>query len=158
MSIIAILLPVLMGIFFLAIFVGIIVSIVRSRRQMKQTQQMFDRVWNQHPSAGSVQSPFGDMMNNPFQTVNRVFESVAQQIEADDRAPQEQVMARVLSRRQAICGMHHASTSYYVTFELTNSDRMELHLPGHEYGLLMEGDEGCLTYQGSRFVHFERSR
>ncbi|MBQ9082839.1 MAG: DUF2500 domain-containing protein [Clostridia bacterium] len=111
---------------------------------------------------GGVQSPLtgtmGDMMRDPFQTVNRVFESVAQQIEADDCAPQEQAMVRVLSRRQAFHGTHRASTSYYVTFELENGDRMELHLPGREYGLLIEGDMGLLTWQGSRFVHFERTR
>lgn len=48
------------------------------------------------------------------------------------------------------------STSYYVTFEVESGDRMELHLSGSEYGLIVEGDKGLLTFQGTRFLNFER--
>ena len=48
------------------------------------------------------------------------------------------------------------STSYYATFEVESGDRMELHVPATEYGLLIEGDQGDLTFQGSRFLSFER--
>lgn len=48
------------------------------------------------------------------------------------------------------------STSYYVTFEVESGDRMELHLSGSEYGLIVEGDKGLLTFQGTRFLKFER--
>lgn len=56
-------------------------------------------------------------------------------------------------------GMHHASTSttYYVTFQVESGDRMELHVAGHEYGLLIEGDRGMLSFQGTRYLGFERS-
>jgi hypothetical protein len=165
MNIVQILLPVVMIVFILLFFVIAILSVVRSRRQMKQTQQIFNRIWNQTAPTmqhGTTDNPMADMLNNPFQAVNRVFESVAQQIEADNRAPQVQVMARVLSRRQSFhhssVGSHHAYSGYYVTFELDNGDRMELHLSGQEYGLLIEGDTGVLTYQGSRYVRFERNR
>lgn len=50
----------------------------------------------------------------------------------------------------------HTSTSYYVTFELGSGDRMELHVPGTEYGLLVEGDKGNLSFQGTRYLGFER--
>ena len=55
-------------------------------------------------------------------------------------------------------GMHHSSTStsYYVTFQVESGDRMELHVAGHEYGLLIEGDRGMLTFQGTRYLGFER--
>ena len=33
---------------------------------------------------------------------------------------------------------------------------MELQLQGHEYGLLIEGDKGKLTFQGTRYLGFER--
>lgn len=51
---------------------------------------------------------------------------------------------------------HHTSTSYYVTFQVESGDRMELHLSGQEYGLLIEGDRGNLTFQGTRYLGFER--
>ena len=51
---------------------------------------------------------------------------------------------------------HHTSTSYYVTFQVESGDRMELHVPGAQYGLIVEGDWGNLTFQGTRFLNFER--
>ena len=51
---------------------------------------------------------------------------------------------------------HHTSTSYYVTFQVESGDRMELRVDGMEYGLLVEGDEGKLTFQGTRYLGFER--
>ena len=55
-------------------------------------------------------------------------------------------------------GMHHTthSTTYYVTFQVDSGDRMELHVAGTEYGLLIEGDSGNLTFQGTRYLGFER--
>lgn len=49
-----------------------------------------------------------------------------------------------------------SSTSYYVTFELENGERMELSVKGPEYGMLAEGDIGTLSYQGTRYLGFER--
>nr|WP_294649407.1 DUF2500 domain-containing protein [uncultured Blautia sp.] len=49
-----------------------------------------------------------------------------------------------------------SSTSYYVTFELENGERMELSVKGPEYGMLAEGDTGALSYQGTRYLGFER--
>ena len=51
---------------------------------------------------------------------------------------------------------HHTSTSYYVTFQAESGDRMEFHVAGHEYGMLIEGDRGQLTFQGTRYLGFER--
>lgn len=51
---------------------------------------------------------------------------------------------------------HHTSTSYYVTFQVESGDRMELHVAGTEYGLLVEGDSGMLTFQGTRYLGFDR--
>ena len=52
---------------------------------------------------------------------------------------------------------YHTSTTYFVTFEVESGDRMELQLEGHEYGLLVEGDEGKLSFQGTRYLGFERT-
>lgn len=51
---------------------------------------------------------------------------------------------------------HHTSTTYYVTFQVDSGDRMELHMMGSEYGLLVEGDQGNLSFQGTRYLGFER--
>ena len=48
-------------------------------------------------------------------------------------------------------------TNYFVTFEVESGDRMELELDGCQYGLLVEGDKGRLTFQGTRFLGFERT-
>ena len=59
-----------------------------------------------------------------------------------------------------ISGAHgyHSSfhTWYYATFQLENGERMELMVRGTVYGQLAEGDHGKLTWQGTRFVDFER--
>ena len=56
-------------------------------------------------------------------------------------------------------GMHHTthSTTYYVTFQVDSGDRMELQVAGDEYGLLVEGDKGNVTFQGTRYLGFDRS-
>lgn len=55
--------------------------------------------------------------------------------------------------------MHHSSsTSYYATFEVESKDRIELGVDSREYGILAEGDTGRLTFQGTRYHGFERTR
>lgn len=51
---------------------------------------------------------------------------------------------------------HHTSTTYYVTFQVDSGDRMELYVTGYEYGMLVEGDKGMLSFQGTRYLGFER--
>ena len=54
-------------------------------------------------------------------------------------------------------GFHSTSTtSYYVTFQVESGDRMELSVTGREYGMLSEGDAGRLSFQGTRYLGFER--
>lgn len=50
----------------------------------------------------------------------------------------------------------HTSTTYYITFEVESGDRMELCVSGEQYGLLVEGDRGQLTFQGTRYLAFKR--
>jgi hypothetical protein len=56
--------------------------------------------------------------------------------------------------------MMHTSTStfYYVTFQFHSNDRQEFRVSGQQYGQLVEGDVGKLTFQGTRFLGFERQR
>lgn len=53
---------------------------------------------------------------------------------------------------------HSSHTYYYATFEVESGDRMEFGLSGHDYGMLAEGDEGRLTFQGTRYLGFQRVR
>ncbi|MBQ8148099.1 MAG: DUF2500 domain-containing protein [Lachnospiraceae bacterium] len=75
----------------------------------------------------------------------------------DDNSPKITVPATVVTKRSLV---RHASdmgsTRYFVTFELENRERMELSVSGNESGMLVEGDYGMLTFQGTRFVDFER--
>ncbi|WP_438434535.1 DUF2500 domain-containing protein [Gorillibacterium sp. sgz500922] len=48
------------------------------------------------------------------------------------------------------------STSYYVTYQIGSGERMEFAVRGNEYGMLAQGDEGELTYQGTRYHGFRR--
>ena len=84
----------------------------------------------------------------------------------NNHSPRLTVDATVVAKRADISRHHHNgvndhhhyhhSTSYYVTFQVESGDRMELHMAGHEYGLLIEGDKGKLTFQGTRFLNFQR--
>lgn len=55
-------------------------------------------------------------------------------------------------------GMHHrtSSTDYYVTFTVEGGERLVLEVNRHEYGYLVVNDKGKLTFQGTRYLGFER--
>ena len=48
-------------------------------------------------------------------------------------------------------------TTYFLTFQKRDGNRVELCVPGEDYGLAAEGDEGILVWQGSEFVVFKRT-
>ena len=81
----------------------------------------------------------------------------------NNHSPRLTVEAQILSKRTDIHrrsrSSHHGSrtsTTYFATFQFESGDRLELQLQGHEYGLLIEGDKGKLTFQGTRYLGFER--
>lgn len=53
-------------------------------------------------------------------------------------------------------GDSSANTNYYITFEFQDNTRKELHVQANYYGLITVGDQGELTYQGTRFKEFIR--
>ena len=85
----------------------------------------------------------------------------------NNHSPRLTVPATIVAKRTNVShhhhhggtGMHHTthSTTYYVTFQVESGDRMELHVAGHEFGMLIEGDRGNLTFQGTRYLGFERT-
>lgn len=84
----------------------------------------------------------------------------------NNHSPRLSVDARVIGKREEFSRRrhhndsmhHHTSTYYYVTFEVESGDRIEFAVMGSEYGMLIEGDAGKLTFQGTRYLGFERMR
>lgn len=91
------------------------------------------------------------------------FAKAAKQKQRDDRSPVLTVDAKIVAKRTDVKRIvngennvgRHIST-YYATFEFESGDRLELLIPSEEYGYLVEGDPGKLTFQGSRFILFDR--
>ena len=83
---------------------------------------------------------------------------------ANNNSPRLSVPASVVTKRTGTTshrssnGHRHHHTHYYATFQVESGDRMELSLTGEEYGMLAEGDTGTLTFQGTRYLGFERNR
>ena len=83
----------------------------------------------------------------------------------NNHSPRLTVDATIVAKRNHISRhhhgtdmhMHHTTSTYYVTFQVESGDRMELHVAGHEFGMLIEGDRGDLTFQGTRYLGFERT-
>ncbi|WP_316248660.1 DUF2500 domain-containing protein [Youxingia wuxianensis] len=96
----------------------------------------------------------------------------AKQWRRNNASPVLTVQAQVVTKRadtsyhthhhstsdNAAMNYHSSSTRYYVTFEVESGDRLEFEVPSSEYGMLVEGDRGGLTFQGTRYQGFERIR
>ena len=83
----------------------------------------------------------------------------------NNNSPRLTVPATVVAKRTSHSHHHtgnshmgHHHTHYHVTFEVESGDRMEFSVMGTEFGLLVEGDTGRLTFQGTRYLGFERER
>lgn len=87
----------------------------------------------------------------------------------NNQSPRLTVDAKVVSKREntthyqdnANYEVTHAvtmrtNTTYYVTFEVESGDHMEMCVDGQQYGMLAEGDSGKLTFQGTRYLGFDR--
>lgn len=92
----------------------------------------------------------------------------ANQWRRNNASPILTVDATVVTKRADVHSYHHAATAnsaamsdytntqYFVTFEVQSGDRMELNVSDAEYGMLAEQDQGRLTFQGTRYLGFER--
>ena len=87
----------------------------------------------------------------------------------NNNSPRLSVPAVIVSRRTSTSRTNHSTgdahgfytssdTTYFVTFEVESGDRMELQMSGREYGMLAEGDVGMLSFQGTRYLGFDRDR
>ena len=79
----------------------------------------------------------------------------AKQNHRNNNSPRVTSEATVVTKRTHVRG-DHAHTTYYATFQFESGDRLELMIPYDQFGYLVEGDRGKLTFQGTRFVSFER--
>ena len=89
----------------------------------------------------------------------------------NNHSPRLSVEAEIVSKRMDVSHHNHANavdmtgahgyhmtstTRYYVTFQVESGDRMEFSVTGSEYGMLAECDRGKLSFQGTRYLSFER--
>lgn len=82
----------------------------------------------------------------------------------NNQSPRLTVPATVVAKRTNVTHFQggnngaqcHTSTAYYATFQVESGDRMELQMNGQDYGMLVEGDRGRLTFQGTRYLDFQR--
>ena len=95
----------------------------------------------------------------------------ARQWNRNNHSPVLTVDAVVTAKRTDVHVHHHnnagmepvhnhttSSTTYYATFQVPSGDRMEFTVRSTEYGLLAEQDRGKLTFQGTRYLGFDRER
>ena len=80
---------------------------------------------------------------------------------SNNNSPRLSVDAKIVDKRMTTHhhhsnSHHHNTHSYHITFEVRSGDRMELRVPRDEFGLLVVGDEGVLSFQGTRYLGFER--
>ena len=81
--------------------------------------------------------------------------------------PRLTVLAKMVSKRVDISthmrndndnfSQIQSTSRYFVTFEVESGDRIEFHVDGNKYGMLVEEDKGNLTFQGTRYLGFERA-
>ena len=86
----------------------------------------------------------------------------------NNHSPRLTVPATVVTKRTQVGRRHHhhanghthssSYTHYYVTFQVESGDRMEFQVDGSEYGMLVEGDVGQVSFQGTRYLGFVESR
>lgn len=113
---------------------------------------------------------FGVLFSIMFLTVTVIFivsliRSIGQW-NKNNHSPRLTVPVTVVAKRMDVSHHHsgdgaathsYTDTDYFATFQVESGDRFELSLPGREYGLIVEGDRGRLSFQGTRFLGFERT-
>ncbi len=80
----------------------------------------------------------------------------AKQNHHNNNSPRLTSEATVVTKRTKVWG-DHSHTDYYATFQFESGDRLELEIPHNQFGYLVEGDKGKLSFQGTRYLGFERA-
>lgn len=82
--------------------------------------------------------------------------------EREGRKPVYNIQAEVKGKRTLIEADPDnpaiPKTRYFITFHKRDGNRVEMEVPGEDYGLAAEGDEGVLVYsKGDEFIVFKRT-
>ena len=64
--------------------------------------------------------------------------------------------ATIVDKRSKLLNTDHHVTEYYATFEFGDRTRLELKIPEQITGTITVGDQGVLSWQGTRFKGFAR--
>ena len=105
---------------------------------------------------GLFQILFLLMFGLVFGTVVATLVRKGKQNHRNSNAPRLTCDATVVAKRTKVWG-EHSHTVYYATFQFESGDRLELEIPHNRFGYLVEGDRGKLSFQGTRFLGFERN-
>lgn len=103
-----------------------------------------------------------------FTTIIRHSIQGTKQWKRNNNSPVLTVDAKVVTKRTDVNHHPHntgtdniyhmsSSTTYFVTFEVDSGDRLEFKTRDSEFGILAENDRGKLTFQGNRYLGFERT-
>ncbi|MFF3025207.1 DUF2500 domain-containing protein [Gottfriedia sp. NPDC057948] len=78
----------------------------------------------------------------------------------NNNSPKLNVKAKAITKRTKVSGgrEHSSYSNYFVTFEVESGDRLEFEVKDTEYGMIVEGDNGELSFQGTRYQGFIRSK
>ena len=82
--------------------------------------------------------------------------------EKQGRKPVYNIQAEVKGKRTLVEAdpenPNVSRTRYFLTFHKRDGNRVEMEVPGEDYGLAAEGDEGILVYsKGDEFIVFKRT-
>ncbi|NQX67875.1 DUF2500 domain-containing protein [Paenibacillus alba] len=78
---------------------------------------------------------------------------------SNNASPLQNRTCKVVAKRMQVSrgsGDSTSSTSYYATFEFEDRSRLELYIGRQQFGYIVEGDLGTLSYQGTRYKAFSR--
>ena len=92
------------------------------------------------------------IFTSTFTKITKQFRSAGK---VNDNSPRLSVEASVVSKRSSVSAGRF--TWNYATFQVESGDRIELSVPDSDFGMLVEGDYGTLTFQGARFISFRRN-
>lgn len=84
-------------------------------------------------------------------TINAAKKKNQQKREQQNALPVQTLYATAISKRNP------RGNECYVGFQLENGQRIELRVPGAQFGVILEGDKGVLHLRGNAFIGFERT-
>ena len=91
-----------------------------------------------------------------FGTIVSTMVKNSKQNRENNNSPRLSCEATIVTKRTEVRG-DHSHTTYYATFQFESGDRLELKIPHNQFGYLVEGDRGKLSFQGTRYLNFERT-